>query len=62
MIKDANRIGLPTASGQATSFVLSAIKSARQVEGGGVESSVHIFHVHPHPSSGCGAESSFVCL
>lgn len=29
-------------------------------EGGA--SSVHTFHVHPHPSSGCGAESSFVCV
>lgn len=26
------------------------------------ESSVHIFHVHPHPSCGSGAESSFVRL
>lgn len=52
-----NRRGLSTAAAQTTNYVL--LEGVWEREGA---PSVHTFHVHPHPSSGCGAESSFVCV
>lgn len=51
-----NRSGRSIASGQTTCPVLLEWDWGREQEG------VHIFHVHPHPSLGCNAQSSFVCL
>lgn len=57
-----NRRGRSTASGQTTCSVLLECDWEGAREGRRGESSVHIFHVHQHPSRGCSAESSFVCL